>query len=152
MDSQHSPQSSPAQPKQRKGKRTGYAFSIFFNLLFLYIANNLLDWGVQFVTREWSDVLTVINISGIVNVVGYAAFLCYDKRMFYFFGRTILDGIALIVTVRLYTVFPFEFSKLWGMDWMNEVFPWLLIVGIAGIIIGVIVRTVQLVQNKNIHY
>lgn len=152
MDSQHSPQSSPAQPKQRKGKRTGYVFSIFFSLLFLYIANNLLDWGVQFVTREWSDVLTVINISGIVNVVGYAAFLCYDKRMFYFFGRTILDGIALIVTVRLYTVFPFEFSKLWGMDWMNEVFPWLLLLGIVGIIIGIIVRSVRLVTNKNIHY
>lgn len=133
-------------------RRVGYVFSIAFNLLFLWIANNLFNWQVQWVTREWEDVLTLVNISAIANVVVYVALLCYDKRIFYYVARMLLDIIAIIVSVQMIRVFPFAFEHLWGWNWLNAVAPWILLLGIVGIAIGFVVRTARLCTGKNIYF
>lgn len=132
-------------------RRVTYAFSIFFNLLFLWVANNVLNWQVQWVTQEWSELLTIINVSIGLNVLAYWMFWTYDKKGFYYAMRLVLDAMAIYVSVRMYQVFPFAFEYLWDWDWLNRVGPWLIILGIVGIGIGIIVRTAKLVAGKNIY-
>src|SRR3989344_5919933 len=88
-------------PKGPGARRVGYVFSIAFNILFLWIANNLLNWQVQWVTREWADVLTLVNISAGLNILVYAGFLCYDQRTFYYVARIPLDIFAIVVSIRM---------------------------------------------------
>ncbi len=138
-------------PKGPAARRVGYVFSIAFNILFLWIANNLLNWQVQWVTREWDQVLTWVNISAALNIVVYAGFLCYDKRTFYYVARIPLDVIAIIVSIQMYRVFPFAFEHLWGWSWLNAVMPWLILLGIAGIAVAFSIRTAKFCKGKNIY-
>ncbi len=138
-------------PKGPTARRVGYVFSIAFNLLFLWIANNLLNWQVQWITREWEDVLTLVTISVIANVVVYGLFLFYDKRTFYYVARIPLDIIAIIVSVQMIRVFPFAFEHLWGWNWLNSVAPWILALGIVGIAIAFSLRTAKFCKGKNIY-
>ncbi|MFA6909219.1 MAG: hypothetical protein WC289_05065 [Patescibacteria group bacterium] len=140
------------QPKPKPGRKFGYIISIIFNIAFYYIANNLLSWNAQFITDQWSEVLDIMNISIIVNIIGFAIFVIFDRRLFYFLVRSGMDVLSLIVSYRVYTVFPFDFNGLWNMGWLNSVFPWVLIIGIIGIVLGIIVRTAKFAANKNIHY
>lgn len=138
-------------PKGPAARRVGYVFSIAFNILFLWIANNLLNWQVQWITREWADVLTLVNISAIANVVVYSMFLFYDKRTFYYVARIVLDIIAIVVSVQMIRVFPFAFEHLWGWSWLNSVGPWLMVLGIVGVVVAFSIRTSKFCRGKNIY-
>ncbi len=138
-------------PKPRSKRIVGYAINIALNLLFLYIANNLLRWEAQFVTQRWTEVLGILNVQIILSLIVYISFLVYDGRKYFFTARTILNLLSLVVTYRLVAVFPFDFNGFYHQAWMNDVFPYLLWLGILGLLIAIIHRTANLVRGKSIH-
>lgn len=145
-------QTKPKKPKRPHNKKIDYIVSIVVNAVILYIVNNLLNWEVQFITWKWPEVLWILNTSIIVSIVLYASFLIYAGRLYYFLGRTAMDIIGIVVAYRMFTVFPFDFNGLFEMGWLNTWAPYLLWVGIVGVSISIVVRTVRLIANKNIYY
>jgi len=138
--------------RKPKSKRiAGYVINIILNALFLYIVNNLLRWEAQFVTQRWTEVLGILNVQIILSLIVYISFLVYDGRKYFFTARTILDLLSLVVTYRLVAVFPFDFNGFYRQAWLNGAFPYLLWLGIFGLLIAIIHRTANLVRGKNIY-
>lgn len=138
--------------KTRSGRIWGYAITAVIHILLIYIANNLLGWHAQLINQRWTEVLGILNFSFALNIIVYGSFIINDKRIYYYIARMILDVVGIIVSYRLFVVFPFDFQGFFELGWLNEVFPILLWLGIVGLVIGMIARTVKLAAGRNIHY
>ena len=145
-------------PKKKKKKkspaarRVMYIFGLFFALLFLWIINNIDNWGWEFITEDWDQIVRIVKFSIYLSIVIYIAFILHDKKLFYYVGKLAMDIVSIWVSIRMYQVFPFEFEHLFGgWGWLNEVFPWVLIIAVIGIIIGIVVRTGKFLAGKNIY-
>lgn len=141
--------------KKRKSpaaRRVNYIFGLFFALLFLWIINNINNWGWKFITEDWGQIIGVVKFSIYLSIVVYSAFILHDKKLFFYTGKLAMDVVSIYVSIRMYQIFPFDFEHLFGgWGWLNSVFPWILIIAVIGIIIGIIVRTGKLVVGKNIY-
>ncbi len=133
-------------------RRFGYIITIIVHVALFYVVNNLLNWNLQFVKEEWLEVIGILNISILLNIIIYSLFVGYDQRSFYYGGRFALDIISIVVMYRLFVIMPFDFNGLYELNWLNTVFPIVMLVGIIGTIISIIVRTFKFIANKNIYY
>ncbi|MDD5566706.1 MAG: hypothetical protein PHH01_00770 [Patescibacteria group bacterium] len=139
-------------PKSHSGRIFGHIVNVVIHAIMLYVAVNLLPWEAQFVLPSWADVLGVVRFSLWLNIAAYATFIFYDGRGYYFLLRTAMDAVSIYVAYRLVTVFPFDFDGFYHQAWLNDVFPYLFWLGIVGLVISIIARTVRLAANKNIYY
>ena len=125
-------------------QRVGYIFAIIFTLIFMYIINHLLEWGVPFLTDDFRICLWVINLSLAASIVGNALLLAYDARWFRHIIQIILNIFAFVAVYIVYAILPFAFPEaLWAM--LARV---VLIIMMVGIGIGLIVEFVKLVLNR----
>ena len=147
-----------AKAKKKKKKkspamrRASYIFGIFFAILFLWIINNYENLGWKFITQDFDQVVDIVRFSIYLSIIVYGLFIFYDKKLFYFLGKLAVDGISIYISVRLFQVFPFDFNHLFGgWGWLNDVFPYLLILGVIVAGISIIVRTGKYMVGKNIY-
>jgi len=144
-----------ATPKKRKSpiaRRIGYVVGIFFALIALWVIGNFDTWGWKFITDEWSQVDRIVRLSLIVDIIVYGIFIIHDGRILYYCGKLASNAVAFVVGIRMFQVFPFDFSYLFGgWRWLNSLFPVLIIIGVVGIGITFIVRTVRLAAGKEIY-
>jgi hypothetical protein len=117
-----------------------YIITIIVNLIVLYVANNLLNWHVPFLTREFTAVLPVLTISITATIIANLAFLLYDSDWFLALARSAINVIGVVVAYTFYTTFPLDFSSLASAGFVMTVAGVVLILGIIGSVIGVIVE------------
>jgi hypothetical protein len=105
----------PSDEAKAAGRRAGYVGSIVVNVIWYYIAHNLLRWGVPFLTPAFANVLWAIDLSIGATILANALFLAYDERWFRRLLQIFLTGLAFVVTATLYGVFPFDFGDpMWN--------------------------------------
>ena len=127
------------------GRRIGYAVAVAVNVAFLVIVNNIVDWGwLPWLTEDFSDVLPIMNASLIASIVANVVYIAYDRPWFKGLTELGLLVIALIVTIRFWQVFPFDFSA-YDFDWGTLV-RWLLGVALFGICVAMLVQVIQLAR------
>jgi len=127
------------------GRRIGYAVAVAVNVAFLVIVNNIVDWGwLPWLTEDFSDVLPIMNASLIASIVVNVVYIAYDRPWFKGLTELGLLVIALIVTIRFWQVFPFDFSA-YDFDWGTLV-RWLLGVALFGICVAMLVQVIQLAR------
>ena len=125
----------------RPVERTTYLIAIAGNLLLLYATHNL--WHVvPFLTDDFRRVIWPVTASLLVGVVVNLAYLAFDPRWFKSMTNVGVLGVSLAVTIRMYQVFPFDFSR-YAFDWA-VVARVLLVLGMAGATITTIVALVRL--------
>lgn len=139
------PTRSPTERRPSPGsRRFGYVIAIALNAALLVIANNILAWGwLPFLTEELNQVLPLINVSIVATIVVNAVYLVFDPVWFSALAEMWLLSISMAVTVRMYRVFPFDFSA-YEFDWAQTA-RILLILAMVGIGIGFIANLVKLV-------
>lgn len=125
-------------------QKSEYVFAIIFNLIFLYIVNNLLNWNIYFITSTFNDVLWIINLSIIIAIIGNILLLLYSPESFRHLVKIILNIISFIAVYIVYTVFPFNFYNSF-YDW---IFSILLILALIGIVIAIIIEIYLLITGK----
>lgn len=126
-------------------RRFGYVVAIVVNIVMLVIVNNILEWGwLSWLTDEWSDLAPMVSFSIIATIIVNAAYLAYDSAWFKSLTQVGLLVISLFVTIRIYQVFPFDFSAYEG-NW-EALARGVLIVAMVGIGIGLIVELVKLAK------
>jgi hypothetical protein len=133
------------QPRSPAARRFGYVVAVGVNLVLLYVVNNLLEWGVpEFLTGDFERVLPIMNFSIVANVVVNIVYLFFDPTWFKSITQIVLSVIGLIVVIRLYRVFPFDYTayEFYEFEW-EVVTRVVLVLIMIGISIGIIVTTAK---------
>jgi len=124
--------------------KSDYIISIIFNLILLYIFNNLLNWHVYFITNALNSVLWIINLSIIATIIINSLLFLYDPEWFRHLMKIFLNVFAFIAVYFLFTVFPFNFNNFY-INWGLKI---LLIVGMMGIVIAFLEESYLLITRR----
>jgi hypothetical protein len=123
----------------RGARIAGYVIAIIVNAVMWYIAHNLLNWNVPFITERFVAVLPALEASLGATMIANVLFIAFDPRWLRALVQAGLNVISLYVVYMFYQVFPFDF----GVDSFN----WLVRVGLILTLIAVVIGTiVELVQ------
>lgn len=132
---------------KRLGSQIGYGIAIALSLALIYIVQNLEEWDIfGFLTAEFSEVVPWITFSLVAGALAYLAYILFEGQEVRLAGEVVTNLITIVVSWRVFTVFPFDFS---AYD-----FPWdilarvVLIVAIVGAFIGVVTNIVKLINPK----
>lgn len=115
----------------RLTRQVGYGLAIGINAVILWIVQNLGVWTwPSFVTEEWSRVRWLVSLSVVATIAANVAFLVYDTPWFKALGEAVSGVFSVLAAIRVFTVFPFEFSGYGGV-W-SGVARILLVIAIVG--------------------
>lgn len=117
------------------GRRIGHVAAVVANGVFLWIVHHVVEWGwPEFITSDFDDLVPVMTVSLVAGMVANACFVVYDRGRFRGGADLVTAVIDVVVTVRFWQVFPFDFD---GGFW-TAVFRVLLVVGIVGTTVRVV--------------
>ena len=126
--------------------RGGNVGSALVNAAMLWGINIWPGWQVlPFLTSDMTRVLGIINASLTAGIVANLVFVVIRNRGIMALGNLVVLGIGLAAVLRLWEVFPFDFGDSWS-GW-PVVVRVLLVLGIAGSIIGALVEIVALFRS-----
>ncbi len=127
-------------------RRFGYMVAILVNVALLIAANNLLAWDIfPFLTNGFERVLPILNVSLGAAIAVNLVYLGFDTPWFKSLTQIGLLAISLVVTIRFYQVFPFDFYA-YEFDW-DLLAEWALILAMVGVGIGVVGEVVRLAKR-----
>lgn len=131
----------------RPARRVGYIIGAAVNGVFIYVANNLLDWDAfPWLTAEFADVLPAINVSLVAGVIVNLLYVANDSVRVKSTGDIVTAVIALVVAARVWAVFPFDFST-YSFRWAATVRV-ILGVTLAVLVIAVIASIFKVVTAE----
>lgn len=143
--------SSPTRPEQSRSpwpsgaERFGSLVAIAVNAVMLYVVNNLLDWGwPSFLTQDFDNVLPAVNLTLVASIIIQVGRFWYNPKWFVAATELISTALGLRAAVRLYRVFPFDFTS-YSFRWDLGVKA-VLIIAIIGSVIGIVVNLVRLLR------
>ena len=126
-------------------RRFGYILAAAITVGMWFVINEWPGWqDLSFLTDKTRAVLGLVNFSLAVSVLVNLIYLVYDPVWFKSVGDVITTSVGLAVLVRLWQVFPFDFSD-YAVDW-TVLARVVLVVGIVGSCLGVIVQVVTLLR------
>ena len=104
--------------KPQPAKWTQYVAAIVVNAALIVIANQIVNWDVlTFLTADFNRVLWLINVSLGATILVNALFLFFDPKWFISLCRAVTSSLALVATIRMLQVFPFDFAEYPSFDW-----------------------------------
>lgn len=126
------------------GRRVGYIVAIIFNIIALYVFNNLMNWGVPFLTSRYSGVLWAIDLSLGASIIANVLFLVFDYPWMRHLGQLILIPLSTLALFIIWAIFPFTFSAESWAFWVKVS----LIIIMVFSAIGFIVEFFKLILGK----
>lgn len=128
-------------------RRTGYTAAIAVNAVLLWVVHRLLVWNwPAFLTDDFERVLPLLTASLVTTMVANAVFLLRDHGRVRALGDLVTSVFAVVVGVRMWAVFPFDFSG-YARDW-NDLVRVVVAVTIVATVIAAIVNVVQFVTGR----
>lgn len=122
-----------------------YVIAIIFNLILLFVFNNLLNWQFNFVTSALTNILWIINLSISIAILGNALLLIYHPNLFRHVMKTVINIFAFIAAFILYLTFPFNFNNFY-LYWTLNI---LLVIIMVVLAISIIVEIVYLLRRPD---
>jgi hypothetical protein len=136
------PRRAPRARSAPAARRVGYVFAALFNVASLWLLHRWPGWeDVPFLSPDFAEVLWLVDLSLAVGVATNLVYLVRDPRWLTALGGLASTVIGLIVTIRLWQVFPFDLSDAWTV-----VFRVALVAGIVGSAIAILVNAVSFVR------
>jgi hypothetical protein len=94
------------------------------------------------VLEDFTRILWAADLSFLVQVAGNLALIFYRPPRFAAFVQILTTAAGFVSLIVFYVVFPLDFSQV-GLPWINSGLKVVLVVGMAGTVIGMIALTVQ---------
>lgn len=115
-------------------RRWGYVIAVLVNAGMLLVVNTWPGWeAVPFLTDEARVAVGLVNLSILVNLAANLVYLADDRSWLKALGDLATIGVGVAALVRIWQVFPFDFSTFyWALVARS-----LLVLGIIGSIIGI---------------
>ncbi len=133
------PHTAPHHVRARPGpaaRRFGYVVGAAVNAVMLYLINRSPGWeAVPFLTDATTQVLALVNASMATGLVANLAYLKWDPAWLKALGDLVTTSVGVLSMVRVWQVWPLDFSD--GSAW-NVIARVLVGVGIVGGLIGAI--------------
>lgn len=127
-------------------RRSGYVVALVVNAAMVFVVLNLLEWGVlPFLTEEFTLLVPLIVLSLVASIVANAMYLFYDPPGFKTLCQVCISVISLVVAIRIYQVFPFDFTG-YGEEWPS-VTRIIVVVAMAGSAISILNESVKLLSH-----
>jgi len=104
--------------KEKTVNKSEYIFAVIANLIILYIANNIMNWNLSFISSTFSQVLWAINLAIGSVIIGNILFLIYDPSWFRHLLKVFINILGLMAVYTFYIIFPLNFSQnliSWGV-------------------------------------
>ncbi len=117
-----------------------FIVAIIANIILLYVANNLLNWNITFLSPSFFDVLWIVNYFLITTIIINIIFLFYHPNWFRNLLLVIIDVLGIMTVYTFFTVFPFLVG-----DGIALALKILIALFIVGFFISLIVHIVKLV-------
>jgi hypothetical protein len=114
--------------KSRNGEYIG---SIIFNLLFLWIVNNIMAWHPGFIKDNFSVVIWILNVNIFIQIGGNVLMLLTGTSFIRYFSQVIMESASFVSQLVLFYIYPFDFSNFHGLFWIDMILPILLIIGMV---------------------
>lgn len=132
-------------PPPIAARRFGYVVAIAVNFGLIAVVNNILDWDIApFLTSDFSRLVGFISLSLALTIAANVVYLAYDPAWFKSLTQIGLLLVSLAVTIRVYQVFPFDFSS-YDFDW-STMTRWILIIAMAGTGIGMLTEVAKVLR------
>lgn len=129
--------------REKEPSRASFVVAIIFNLIFIYIVNQIPYWDISFITSAWIETLWILNLSLVVTIIGNLLFLYYHPQWFRSLAQIVMSAFAFWAIKTLYAVFPFSFSQS-SLDLLTW---FILIILMLGVAISILVEGVKLVAS-----
>ena len=130
------------------GRRGGYVIAIAMNAVGLWVTRRLLEWGwPRFLTDDFDELLPILTVSFVAGMVVNALFVVADPPRFKALCNMVTSVISLVVAVRTWQVFPFDFSS-YAFDW-TWVARVLIVIAAVGSGIAVVANLIGLVRPSS---
>jgi hypothetical protein len=135
----------PSKQASGTGRRIGYVVAVIINAALLYLINARPGWQTwDVLTADFLTVLWIINLSLSLSLIANALYLVYDAPWFRAMCELVLAVVSLIVAVRVYQVFPFDFTAF-AYAW-TVLARVVLVIAMFGSAIAIIVQFVNLIR------
>jgi hypothetical protein len=136
-------------PKPRATRRSGYIAAAAVNAVMLWVANSLLGWGwPPFLTAAFDHLLPWIDASLAAIIAVNLLWAWRDTVWFRHLGQIALNLISIMVVVRTWQIFPFDFTGYWtGWETLARI---AVAVAFFGLIIDTVTRVVAVGRTVHI--
>jgi hypothetical protein len=136
----------PARRPAAAARRAGFVIAAVVNAALLCLVNVWPGWqAASFLTEDTRQVLGLVNLSLAAGLVANLVYLVRDTLWLKLLGDPVTTAIGLAAAVRVWQVFPFDFSG-WSFDWSSLVRV-VLAMAIVGSAIGLLVQLVALLRQ-----
>lgn len=131
---------------KRLGSQIGYGIAIGLSLVLIFIVQNLERWDfLPFLTEDFGEVVPWITFSLLAGALAYFFYILYDSQTLRWGGEIVTNVITIVVTWKVFTVFPFDFTAYefsWGI-----LVRFVMVVAIVGASIGAVANVVKIVNS-----
>ena len=126
-------------------RRVGYTLAIVLNVVLLVLVNDVPGWqALPFLTDDFAAVLWLVNATIVSGVLANAVYVVHDPPWVRALGDVVTTSIGLAALVQLWQVFPIAFAET-TVD-LDLIARWVLAVGIAGSVVGIVAGAARLVR------
>jgi hypothetical protein len=112
-------------------RRAEYITAIVFNLVWLFIINKVPDWHLHFINDHYQAILWAMNLNVFIQIGGNILMLILDICIIRYLSRIIIEAANFLLMIILYYIYPFDFSNIHGWAFLDQLIPWLLIIGMV---------------------
>lgn len=123
-----------------------YVAAIVANIIMVWIVNAIPGWNWSFVTADFPAVLWAMNLSLGMQIAGNALLLFFHPRFVHHLVQALLNTVSLLAVIILVTVYPFDFTAVFG-DGGNTIGRVFLYVALAGTAIGILTHAFQAIGS-----
>ncbi|HZB66157.1 MAG TPA: hypothetical protein VE503_01955 [Ornithinibacter sp.] len=129
----------------RLSRRVGYTLAIVLNVVLLVLVDDVPGWqALPFLTDDFAAVLWLVNATIVSGVLANAVYVIHDPPWVRALGDVVTTSIGLAALVQLWQVFPIAFAES-TVD-LDLIARWVLAVGIAGSVVGIVACAARLVR------
>jgi hypothetical protein len=110
---------SPGKSKVSGGRKIGYIVTIIVMIALIYILRHLREWGLTFLTEDFSKCLFYIELSIYASIIAQALYIMYDNRWFKHLIQAITNIASAVALIMVYVIFPFDIEDGTWIKWIK---------------------------------
>jgi hypothetical protein len=141
--------SEPKPRPPRAARVFGYGLAAAINAALIWIVNVAPGWRwVPFLSEEFASVLGLVTLSLLVGLLLNLAYVAYDPQWFRHLGEAASAGIASVVLLQLFRVFPFDLGT-W--TWVPGPLRIVLVIACVATAIGALANLAMALRDLALH-